>query len=86
MLKDNDIICNKVHRLEMSTNSKIYIYVWCIQAYMYMGYWTWSSQLSQVQNMTVSMVWYYSGIIENYVGKLMHIVQLFELKCEKAMT
>lgn len=25
MLKDNDIICNKVHRLEMSTNSKIYM-------------------------------------------------------------
>ena len=23
MLKDNDIICNKVHRLEMSRNSKI---------------------------------------------------------------
>lgn len=25
MLKDNDIICNKVHRLEMSRNSKIYM-------------------------------------------------------------
>lgn len=73
MLKDNDIICNKVHRLEMSRNSKIYM----CDAYRHTCTWVIELDhlsLSQVQNMPVSMVRYYIGIIENYVGKLMHLI------------
>ena len=73
MLKDNDIIRNKVHRLEMSRNSKIYM----CDAYRHTCTWVIELDhlsLSQVQNMPVSMVRYYIGIIENYVGKLMHLI------------